>query len=312
MSEPIPVLRRRLNDLRDSALGFFDGARKFLDNSFEIRPVGNLRVLLPVDLERHVDEMRSDLRRIMTEITVCLKRSPMITEPDVRDLSRYTRTMDASLNLKEYKRWGVQVHHDEDVVLGVDPPGQREDDVSEVAEAEELFKTAYDGVLSLLDYWSPEEEKLLWRQRPLSAANEIRQYRPSTAFIIMRIDPSDKHLDDIRDTVVEVFKSFKITARRADDIEHSDKITDKILDEIATAEFLFADLTGARPSVYYEIGYAHAIGKRPMLFCAKDTTIHFDLKDYNCPAYDGLRDLRTKLTKRLSAFTRGSDGPGEL
>jgi nucleoside 2-deoxyribosyltransferase len=95
---------------------------------------------------------------------------------------------------------------------------------------------------------------------------------------------------------------------RSDDIEHEETITGRIIDEIKTAEFLFADLSGERPSVYYEIGYAHALGKRVIMFRRAGTRIHFDLAAYNCPEYTNLSELEKLLTKRLEAVT-GKKGP---
>jgi nucleoside 2-deoxyribosyltransferase len=47
-----------------------------------------------------------------------------------------------------------------------------------------------------------------------------------------------------------------INAQRVDRIEHNDNIDTRIISEIEAADLVIADLTYARPSVYFEAGYA--------------------------------------------------------
>lgn len=125
----------------------------------------------------------------------------------------------------------------------------------------------------------------------------------NTAFILMRMDKDYIEGEDICNTIKEVCNSFGIVAERADDIEHSDKITDVILDKIKTSEFIIADLSGDKPNVYYEIGYAHALNKRPILYRNLDSTLHFDLAGHNVPSYRNHTELKRLLKKRFEALT---------
>lgn len=128
------------------------------------------------------------------------------------------------------------------------------------------------------------------------------QLIPNTAFIIMPIDSSNPELEDIHNTIKDVCKNFGIKAQRADEIEHSDKITDLILQKIKESEFLIADISLERPNVYYEIGYAHALEKRPIFIQKLGTKTHFDIANYNVRDFSNISQLKDILTKRFEAL----------
>jgi hypothetical protein len=140
---------------------------------------------------------------------------------------------------------------------------------------------------------------------PVVSAGSLRttEHVSNTAFILMWMDKSHPELVDVHQAIKEVFGEFGIKALRADDIEHQDRITDVILKQIAQSEFLFADLSGERPNVYYEVGYAHALGKRPILYRRANTSLHFDLSIHNVPEYENVTQLRSLLRQRLEAIT---------
>lgn len=133
--------------------------------------------------------------------------------------------------------------------------------------------------------------------------------KKNTAFVIMPIDPERPELVDVLETIKEVATRFGIKAYRADEIEHQDRITNVILEEIKTCEYLIADLSHERPNVYYEVGYAHALDKRPILFRRQGTRLHFDLSVHNVPEYRNVKELRELLTRRFEAILGRSANP---
>lgn len=256
---------------------------------------------LPDELQ---DKARHLISRILppcAQLAELARTSPLTGSEDVQDVKLATKAIRAALQLRKFHYSRAEVLHDEGSILGVRPAEQSEKSGLSPNQAHIEFDdqlSTIGAVLKLVEA-SPTQN--------LEVTNipqhEGHKYIASTAFIMMWMDPKNPELADVVDTVKDVFKNFGIRATRADDIEHEGQITERILNEIKTSEFLFADLTGMRPNVYYETGYAHALGKRVILFRKSGTNIHFDLAGYNCPEYENLRDLREKLTRRLVNIT---------
>jgi len=123
--------------------------------------------------------------------------------------------------------------------------------------------------------------------------------RSGYAFIAMPIDPNNPELDDVLDAIKEAATRCGIHAERVDEPHSNDRITDRILESIRKAEFVIVDLSGSRPNVFYEAGYAQGLRKTPIYIARDGTKLEFDLKDYPVIFYRSLKTLKDALEARL-------------
>jgi len=88
---------------------------------------------------------------------------------------------------------------------------------------------------------------------------------------------------------------------RVDKQNFTGTILQRIYNQIAKADFIVADVTGQNANVFYEIGYAHALGKETVLLARTVDDIPFDLKHFPHIVYKGqIKDiLLPELTKRI-------------
>ncbi len=255
---------------------------------------------LPKEIRSEATRLNDRLVSLMGQAARTVRNTPLASEADQRDVMTGTKAMRAALLLRRFRSWDTGILNDEDIVLGVTPAGQSDDEPLSPTEAGQVFADWAEKISAILDLVAASTA--LGPVGGREVAETVR-YRPGTAFIMMWMDKSQPELIDVSDTVKDVSAQFDIRAARADNIEHEGLITERILTEIKTSEFCFADLSGSRPNVYYEVGFAHALPRRVILFRKAGTGLHFDLAGYNRPEYENLRDLKEKLTQRLGALT---------
>lgn len=96
------------------------------------------------------------------------------------------------------------------------------------------------------------------------------------AFVLM---PFSSEYDDIYKLgIKEAAKSKDVDAYRLDEELFDQGMLDKIYSEIRECDFIIADLSNRNPNVFYELGYAHGIGKLSILITQASENIPFDLK----------------------------------
>ncbi len=139
---------------------------------------------------------------------------------------------------------------------------------------------------------------------------------PLRCFVASAFDHED--VDAIYDRCIHpVLKSLKIVPLRVDRVEHNEDIDEKIIQLIETSDICIADLTYARPSVYFEAGHALGLGKPVIYVCRSDhfkgrdddsqdnLRIHFDLQMKNIiPWRDPTQAFSLRLSRRLRHVLR--------
>jgi hypothetical protein len=116
----------------------------------------------------------------------------------------------------------------------------------------------------------------------------------------------DPLLEDTYTTIQRSIKNLRkgLKCERVDDIQEDFVISDKIFDCIRKAKMLIVDLTGNRPNVYYELGFARALGKSIILLCKEGDKPHFDVSNQNTIFYNNATTLEKSLNIRLRTTFR--------
>jgi hypothetical protein len=133
-------------------------------------------------------------------------------------------------------------------------------------------------------------------------------------FVIM---PFAAEFDDvyavIKSTVESAGQAQANRCFRLDESRPAGRITDRLVSELRSATICVADLTGTKPNVMWEVGFAMALGKPTVLITQSNGELPFDIKDMQTIQYDRAqlnsslsRPLRQSLLDTL-AYTRASN-----
>ena len=90
---------------------------------------------------------------------------------------------------------------------------------------------------------------------PKQYRNEKISVQKNKCFVLMQFS---KDLDEVYGTIKEELDSIGFICNRADDVEGSPIIFNKILTEMFSSRFIIVELSHKNPNVFYELGIAHS------------------------------------------------------
>lgn len=134
-----------------------------------------------------------------------------------------------------------------------------------------------------------------------SVERKRRRIRSNEVFVLMPFDETfnDIYNLGIRETIIDLGYS----CNRADEIQFTGAIMQMIYQRIEAADIIIADMTSLKANVFYEVGYAHALGKTTILLTQNVDDIPFDLRDQRHIVYEGsIQKLREELKELVTSL----------
>jgi hypothetical protein len=124
------------------------------------------------------------------------------------------------------------------------------------------------------------------------------------AFVVMQFaEPYDTFY---REVIQPQIKAAKFEVVRIDEKAGPGIIFQDIQREIEQAEIVIAEITPANPNVFYELGYAHALGKPTILLAQRESKLPFDIRSYRVVFYNdtigGKGEVERDLRRHLDAI----------
>lgn len=126
--------------------------------------------------------------------------------------------------------------------------------------------------------------------------------RDLQAFVLM---PFNQELDALfTDVIKPTLEAEGYEVRRGDSVLDQQNVLKDIVQGIAVADLVVADLTDLNPNVFYELGLAHGLGVATILITQSLDTLPFDLRPYRANQYSMRFDRVDALRQKLRGLAR--------
>ena len=139
------------------------------------------------------------------------------------------------------------------------------------------------------------------RPRRLDSVGYDSATRPH-AFVAMPF--AESYGDTFHYGIAPPIRDVGFLCERIDQISFTGDVIDRMRERIASSVLVVADLSGANPNVYLEVGYAWGVRTPCVLICNHDTDLKFDLHGQRCLFYGSIRELEESLSAELTALFR--------
>jgi len=115
-------------------------------------------------------------------------------------------------------------------------------------------------------------------------------------FVLMPFNPE---FDSVYTSIKDACSRSGLSCERGDETHKSGGILKYILERMLAARVVIAVLDGRNPNVYYELGLAHALGKKVVMVAKDVGDLSFDVSSSRAFFYKSTDDIEALLPKVL-------------
>jgi hypothetical protein len=135
---------------------------------------------------------------------------------------------------------------------------------------------------------------------PIFGIPSKRPERQPDVFVVI---PFAVEMEPVFARIQAVGESLSLKVARGDHLFTANAVMEDVWSALYFARLVVADCTGQNPNVFYEIGLAHAIGKKTILISQAMDGIPFNVNYLRVIAYaateEGVEELRVKLERTM-------------
>lgn len=120
--------------------------------------------------------------------------------------------------------------------------------------------------------------------------------KEKSAFVLMPFHPE---FDESYEWIKSFFIEHGYSCTRGDAVLAESNVLSHIISEMLSSEIVVANISGRNPNVFYELGIAHALGKKVVLVARSKKDITFDVSSSQIAIYKDKESLNLSLSRWL-------------